>query len=67
VAGKTVVLAVDIVADASDADLPIESVLDEIRAGLEATLRARAEAHNPAFLQQVDARLSGYTDARLPQ
>ena len=55
------------VADASDEDLPVESVLDEIRAGLEATLRARVEAHNPAFLQQVDARLSGYTDARLPQ
>lgn len=55
------------VADVSDDELPIEGVLDEIRAGLEATLRARAEAHNPAFLQQVDARLSGYTDARLPQ
>jgi transcriptional regulator with XRE-family HTH domain len=48
------------VADAADDDdLLLEGVLDEIRAGLEATLRARAEAHNPAFLQQVDARLSG--------
>ena len=55
------------VADAVDDELSLEGVLDEIRAGLEATLRARAEAHNPAFLQQVDARLSGYTDARLPQ
>lgn len=56
------------VADAADDDdLRLDDVLDEICAGLETTLRARAEAHNPALLRQVDARLSGYTDARLPQ
>jgi transcriptional regulator with XRE-family HTH domain len=48
-------------------EVPLESVLEEIRAGLEATLRARAHAHDPGFLKEVDSRLSGYTDARLPQ
>ena len=55
------------VVDPSDDDLPFDAVLEEIRAGLEATLRARALAHDPIFLQEVDSRLSGYTDARLPQ
>ena len=47
--------------------LSLEAVLTEIRTGLEATLRARAKAREPAFLQEVEGRLSGYTDARLPQ
>jgi transcriptional regulator with XRE-family HTH domain len=47
--------------------LPLDAVLHEIRSGLEATLRSRALAHDPAFLHEVDSRLSGYTDARLPQ
>jgi transcriptional regulator with XRE-family HTH domain len=55
------------VVDASDEELPLDAVLEEIRGGLEATLRARALAHDPIFLQEVDSRLSGYTDARLPQ
>jgi transcriptional regulator with XRE-family HTH domain len=55
------------VVDAGDDDLPLDVVLEEIRGGLEATLRARALAHDPAFLHEVDSRLSGYTDARLPQ
>ena len=55
------------VVDATVDDIPLESVLEEIRTGLEATLRARAQAHDPAFLHEVDSRLSGYTDARLPQ
>lgn len=55
------------VADATEDDLPLEAVLEELRAGLEATLRARAQAHDPAFLGEVDSRLSGYTDARFPQ
>ena len=55
------------VADADDVELPLDAVLDEICVGLEATLRARAQAHDPAFLQEVDGRFSGYTDARLPQ
>jgi transcriptional regulator with XRE-family HTH domain len=52
---------------AADEGLSLEAVLTEIRTGLEATLRARAKAREPAFLQEVEARLSGYTDARLPQ
>jgi transcriptional regulator with XRE-family HTH domain len=55
------------IVDADDEDLPVDAVLDEIRAGLEATLRARSLARDPGFLHEVDSRLSGYTDARLPQ
>jgi transcriptional regulator with XRE-family HTH domain len=55
------------VVDATDDDIPLDAVLEEIRGGLEATLRARALAHDPIFLQEVDSRVSGYTDARLPQ
>ena len=45
-----------VVDDAAD-ELPIEAVVSEIREGLEATLRSRAEAHNPAFLGEVESRL----------
>lgn len=56
------------VVDETDEDgLPLDAVVEEIRTGLEATLRARAQAHDPALLGEVDSRLSGYTDARLPQ
>jgi len=55
------------VVDEGEDDIPLEVLLDEIRAGLEASLRTRALAHDPAFLHEVDSRLSGYTDARLPQ
>jgi transcriptional regulator with XRE-family HTH domain len=55
------------VVDGSDDDLPLESLVGEIRAGLEATLRSRAHARDPVFLDEVEERLSGYTDARLPQ
>lgn len=55
------------VVDAEDVDLPLDAVLEEIRGGLEATLRARALAHDALFLEEVNSRLSGYTDARLPQ
>jgi transcriptional regulator with XRE-family HTH domain len=48
-------------------EIPTELLIDEIRSGLEATLRGRAQAHDQAFLSEVEARLSGYTDARLPQ
>src|SRR5438067_13306285 len=53
--------------DAAGDELPPEAIIDEIRAGLEATLRARAQTHDPALLAEVDSRLSGYTDARVPQ
>jgi transcriptional regulator with XRE-family HTH domain len=52
---------------AAEEGLSFGAVLTEIRTGLEATLRARAKAREPAFLQEVEGRLSGYTDARLPQ
>jgi hypothetical protein len=55
------------VVDSPDEDLPLDVILPEIRAGLDATLRSRAQARDPVLLQEVDSRLSGYTDARLPQ
>ena len=55
------------VVDETDDEIPAEALIEEIRAGLEATLRSRAQAHDPAFLSEVESRLSGYTDARLPQ
>jgi transcriptional regulator with XRE-family HTH domain len=55
------------IVDAGADDLPLEAVLAEIRAGLEATLQTRARASDPAFLEEVNSRLTGYTDARLPQ
>src|SRR5919198_311687 len=36
------------VVDESDGELPVESIVNEIRAGLEATLRSRAQARDPA-------------------
>jgi transcriptional regulator with XRE-family HTH domain len=44
---------VDEVAD----ELPIDAVVNEIREGLEATLRSRAQAQNPIFLGEVESRL----------
>ena len=55
------------VVDETDDELPLESLVSEIRLGLELTLRSRAQANDPAFLQEVESRLTGYTDARLPQ
>jgi transcriptional regulator with XRE-family HTH domain len=55
------------VIDAVDDEIPAEALIDEIRAGLEATLLSRAQAHDAAFLEDVQSRLSGYTDARVPQ
>jgi hypothetical protein len=47
------------IVDPNDDELPLDAILEEIRAGLEATLRARALAHDSLFLQEVDSRLSG--------
>jgi transcriptional regulator with XRE-family HTH domain len=47
------------VVDAGTDELPLEAVLLEIRTGLEATLRARAQAHDQALLDEVNSRLSG--------
>lgn len=54
------------VVDDTDGELPLDAVLEEIRSGFEATLRARTLAHDPHLLDEVDSRLSGYT-TRLPQ
>ena len=48
-------------------DLPLDAIIDEIQSGLDATLRARAQAHDSTALEEVNSRLSGYTGARLPQ
>jgi len=56
-----------VVDSVSDDELPLDAFLEEIRAGLDATLRARAQAHDPVSLHEVESQLSGYTDARLPQ
>src|SRR3954465_868177 len=37
-----------------DDELPLNAVIEEVRTGLEATLRARALAHDPVLLQEVD-------------
>jgi len=55
------------VVDEVDAEIPAEALIQEIQTGLEATLRSRAQAHDAAFLDEVQSRLSGYTDARVPQ
>jgi transcriptional regulator with XRE-family HTH domain len=55
------------VVEQADDELPLEAILDEICAGLEATLESRAEAHDPASLAEVEERITGYTDARIPQ
>ena len=55
------------VVDGAGEELPLGAILGEIRAGLEATLRGRAQARDPGFIAEVESRLSGYTDARLPQ
>lgn len=55
------------VVDDAGHELPVETLIDEIRSGLEATLRSRGQARDQDFLTEVESRLSGYTDARLPQ
>ena len=55
------------VVDDAGHELPVEALIDEIRSGLEATLRSRGQARDQDFLREVESKLSGYTDARLPQ
>lgn len=45
------------VVDEAAEKIPLDAVVSEIRAGLEATLRTRAQAHNPTFLGEVESRL----------
>jgi transcriptional regulator with XRE-family HTH domain len=45
-----------VVDEAAD-ELPIEMVVSEIREGLEATLRSRAQARDPESLSEIESRL----------
>jgi transcriptional regulator with XRE-family HTH domain len=45
------------VVDDGDEDLPLDALVGEIRAGLDATLRGRAQARDPAYLSEVESRL----------
>jgi transcriptional regulator with XRE-family HTH domain len=45
------------VVDNGHEDLPLDALVGEIRAGLDATLRSRAQAHDPAYLSEVESRL----------
>src|SRR5947207_6479544 len=49
------------IVDDTDDELPLDVVLEEIRSGFEATLRARTLAHDPDLLDEVESRLGGYT------
>ena len=45
------------VVDRMNEGVPLEAVIDEIRAGLEATLRTRAQAYDARRLGEIEARL----------
>jgi hypothetical protein len=45
------------IVDETGDELPLVSIVEEVRAGLEATLRSRARAHDPASLGEVEARV----------
>jgi transcriptional regulator with XRE-family HTH domain len=45
------------VVDNGDEELPLDALVGEIRAGLEATLRGRAQARDPEYLREVESRL----------
>jgi transcriptional regulator with XRE-family HTH domain len=45
------------VVDNGETEIPVESIVEEIRAGLDATLRSRAQANDPAYLSEVELRL----------
>jgi hypothetical protein len=45
------------VVDNGHEDLPVDALVGEVRAGLDATLRSRAQAHDPAYLSEVESRL----------
>jgi transcriptional regulator with XRE-family HTH domain len=45
------------VVDNGEVDVPVEAIVEEIRTGLDATLRSRAQARDPAYLSEVELRL----------
>jgi transcriptional regulator with XRE-family HTH domain len=57
-----------VVEKAGGEELPLETVVSMIQDGFEETLLSRAQAHDPAFLGEVEAGLTGYTSrAAFPQ
>src|SRR6266480_7786467 len=45
------------IVDDGNEELPLDALVGEIRAGLDATLRSRAQARDPAYLSEVESRL----------
>ena len=45
------------VVDNGQTDVPVEAIVEEIRSGLDVTLRSRAQARDPAYLSEVELRL----------
>ena len=45
------------IVDNGNEELPLDALVGEIRAGLDATLRWRAQARDPAYLSEVESRL----------
>jgi transcriptional regulator with XRE-family HTH domain len=46
-----------IVDNGAEEELPLDALVNEIRAGLDATLRDRAQARDPAYLSEIELRL----------
>src|SRR6185437_13496310 len=45
------------IVDNGETEIPIAAIVEEIRSGLDATLRSRAQARDPAYLSEVELRL----------
>jgi len=45
------------IVDNGETEIPIAAIVEEIRTGLDATLRSRAQARDPAYLSEVELRL----------
>jgi len=43
--------------DNGETEIPVAAIVEEIRTGLDATLRGRAQARDPAYLSEVELRL----------
>ncbi len=43
--------------DEAEGDLPLESILDELRTGMATTLELRAQGRDPALVREVEAKL----------
>ena len=45
------------IVDNGETEIPVAAIVEEIRTGLDATLRSRAQARDPAYLSEVELRL----------